>query len=136
AQALGPSQALGWEQATFSRLLDEHPRLARNALHILAARVREGQDRYRELATERAEQRIAHALLRLAEQTGPSAPVTLPLTRQDVAELAGTPLFTASRTLRRWETQGLITSGRGRLAILQPAALRQLAEMVLAPSLR
>ena len=132
AQAVGPCLALGWESAVMAGLLEQYPRLALNALRFLAGRVREFQDRTRELATERAEQRVAHALLRLAAQLGRAVPagvlLDLPLTRQDVAELTGTTLFTASRILRRWEQHGLITSGRAQVILRDPPALRHLAE--------
>src|SRR5690242_20841294 len=132
AQALGACMALGWESAAFGVLLEAYPRLALNALRFQAGRIHELQDRYRELATERAEQRIAHALLRLAAQLGRAVAegvlLDLPLTRQDVAALAGTTLFTASRTLRRWEQQGLVRSGRARVLIRDPDALRRLAD--------
>lgn len=132
AQAVGPCVALGWESAVISALLEAEPRLALNTVRFLAGRVRELQDRYRELATEQAAQRLAHALLRLAAQLGrPVADgvlLDLPLTRQDLAELTGITLFTASRTLRRWEQAGLIRSGRARITIRDPAALRALAD--------
>ncbi len=132
AQAVGPCTALGWESAVISTLLEAHPRLALNTVRFLAERVRELQDRYRELATQQAAQRRAHALLRLAAQLGrPVAAgvlLDLPLTRQDLAELTGTTLFTASRTLRRWEQAGLIQSGRARILIRDLAALHALAE--------
>jgi CRP-like cAMP-binding protein len=132
AQAVGPCTALGWESAVMAGLLEQYPRLALNALRFLAGRLREFQDRSRELATERAEQRVAHALLRLADQLGRAVPdgllLDLPLTRQDIAELTGTTLFTASRILRRWEQAGLISSGRAQVVLRQPDALRRLAE--------
>ena len=79
----------------FSRLLEAYPRLARNALDILAARVREGQERYRELATERAEQRIAHALLRLAGQLTTSGRRVGLITNDQSHGLVDTSLVTA-----------------------------------------
>jgi CRP-like cAMP-binding protein len=132
AQAVGPCAALGWESAVISGLMEQYPRLAVNALRFLAGRVREFQDRSRELATERAEQRVAHALLRLAAQLGRTVPqgllLDLPLTRQDIAELTGTTLFTASRILRRWEQHGLIASARAQIVIRDLPALRRLTD--------
>jgi CRP-like cAMP-binding protein len=132
AQAVGPCTALGWESAVMAGLIERYPRLALNGLRFLAGRVSEFQDRARELATERAEQRVAHALLRLAAQLGRPVPegllLDLPLTRQDVAELTGTTLFTASRILRRWEQAGLISSSRARVIVRHPDALRRLAD--------
>jgi len=116
AQAIGNCAALGWESDVISGLMGQFPRLALNAVRFLAGRVEEFQDRYRELSTERVERRVAHALLRLARQMGKQVEggvlIELAFSRQDIAEMAGTTLFTASRVLSAWEQQGFIEGGR------------------------
>jgi CRP/FNR family transcriptional regulator, nitrogen oxide reductase regulator len=132
AQATGDCAALGWESEVISGLMERFPRLALNALRFLAGRVQEFQDRYRELATERVERRVAHALVRLARQIGREVEggvlIDLSLSRQDIAEMTGTTLFTASRILSGWEQRGLIEGGRERVLILHPDALLAIAE--------
>ena len=54
--------------------------------------------------------------------------IAFPLSRQDLAEMSGTTLHTASRTLSAWEEQGLIDSGRRRVVVCDPAGLRALAD--------
>jgi CRP-like cAMP-binding protein len=51
-----------------------------------------------------------------------------PVTRQELADLVGTTLFTVSRLLAAWEQQGLIHSTRGHVTVLKPQALKALAE--------
>jgi CRP-like cAMP-binding protein len=101
-------------------------------LQILSGRVKEFQDRIRELSTERVERRIARALLRLAHQIGKKVPqgvyLDLPISRQDLAEMTGTTLYTVSRTLSKWETMGLITAGREHIIIHTPHGLVCIAE--------
>ena len=70
AQAHADCVALGWSSDVFSGLMERFPRIALNGLRFLAGRLEEFQDRYRELATERVERRVARALLRLARQIG------------------------------------------------------------------
>ena len=70
AQSVEDSQLLSWDQASIHRLMSQNPVIALNALRIMSERVREFQDRIRELSTERVERRIARALIRLARQTG------------------------------------------------------------------
>jgi len=98
----------------------------------LAQRLREAEARISELQTERAERRIARALLRLASKTGvqteDGVEIGLRLTRQDLAELAGTTLSTASRTLSAWDRAGLIIAGRERVVIREMHRLVALAE--------
>lgn len=137
AQALETSAALVWDGDTMFRLMEQHPRIALNTLHLLVGRYQELQDRYRELATERVERRVARALLRLARQTGRKVEggvlIDFPLSREDLAELAGTTLYTASRILSGWERQGLVEAGRQRVLVRIPHGLVAIAED-LAPS--
>ncbi|RME45661.1 MAG: Crp/Fnr family transcriptional regulator [Chloroflexi bacterium] len=132
AQAVEASSALAWDGNTMARLMERYPRIALNALHLLAGRLRELQDRYRELATERVERRVAHALLRLAHQTGRKVEagvlIDFPLSREDLAEMTGTTLYTVSRILSGWEKQGLIETGRQRVLIRVPHSLVAIAE--------
>ena len=101
-------------------------------VRFLAGRVKEFQDRYRELATERVERRVAHGLLRLSAQIGKQVEggilIDLTLSRQDIAEMTGTTIFTVSRTLSKWEAQGIIESGRERVLVRKPDALRAIAD--------
>lgn len=132
AQAVEESAVLAWGKVEMHRLMEQIPQISINALGILASRVREFQDRLRELATEKVERRIAHTLLRLARQTGKKVPegvlIDMHLTRQDLAEMTGTTLFTVSRTLSQWETQGLVQSSRERVVIRFPHGLVSIAE--------
>lgn len=86
----------------------------------------------RELATQRAERRVAHALLRLARQAGRSTidgtAIELPLRRKDVADIAGTTLHTASRILTSWEKAGLLATDSQRLTIRRPSEISRIAE--------
>ena len=132
AEVVEPSRLISWNKDTFKDLMLRFPHLALNNLAVLAARTREFQDRIRELATERVERRIARTILRLARQTGRKVPegilLGLSITRQEIAELAGTTLFTVSRTISQWENQGVIKAGREEIIILQPHQLVAIAE--------
>ena len=132
AQAVTESVILAWDRATLIKLMNSYPRISLNAIKILSDRVRDFQDRIRELTTERVERRIARALLRLARQAGrkeqDGVRIDLPLTRQDLAEMTGTTLFTVSRTLSLWESQGLVHSRREQVTIVYPHGLVSIAE--------
>lgn len=132
AQAAEPSLVLLWDGPTMLALMEQFPHLAINAVRVLAARVHEFQDRYRELATERVERRVARALLRLARQVGRRVEdgvlIALPFSRQDLAEMAGTKRFTVSRIFSEWDQRGIIAAGRKRVLIKQPHALVVIAE--------
>ncbi len=132
ATAVTRCEALAWDRPTMDRLMERFQPIAINALELLGAELAELRSRYRELATERVEQRVARALLRLVHQAGRRAPagilIEFPISRQDLAGLTGTTLHTVSRILSGWEQQGLIESGRRRIVIRKPHGLVAIAE--------
>ncbi|GAB4436994.1 MAG: Crp/Fnr family transcriptional regulator [Anaerolineae bacterium] len=132
AQAAEDCLALTWDKTIITTLLSSYPRLAMNALRLMAERFRELQERYRELATERVEQRVVRALLRLERQAGRRLErgtlIDLSLSRQDLAEMTGTTLYTVSRILSQWEQQGLIKTGREKVIILNQPGLLSIVE--------
>lgn len=132
AQAAEPSRLLYWSQAEMLALIERYPAMALSAMRVLAGHVREFQDRYRELATERVERRLARTIIRLATQAGRKTDqgvlIDLTLTRQDLAEMTGTTLYTVSRILSAWEGQGLVSTGRERVVIRFPHGLVRIAE--------
>jgi CRP-like cAMP-binding protein len=113
-------------------LAERFPRIALNAMKIMAGQIREFQNRVRELSTQRVERRIARTILRLARRSGRKIDqgilVDLPLSRQDIAEMTGTTLYTVSRVLSDWEGRGLVQSERQRVIITYPHGLVSLAE--------
>jgi CRP-like cAMP-binding protein len=112
--------------------MDRYPRIAANALHIMAGQIREFQNRVRDLSTKRVETRIARTILRLARQSGKKVAegvlIDLPLSRQDLAEMAGTTLYTVSRVISDWKKQEIVQSQRKRIVIRYPHGLVSIAE--------
>ncbi len=132
AVAVVDSLAARWDSAITHQLMDRYPLLVANALKIVGLRLQELQNRYRELATERVEQRVARAILRLVRQSGKpvedGVQIEFPLSRQDIAEMTGTTLHTVSRLLSSWEQSGLLDGGRMRIVLRKPRALLAIAE--------
>lgn len=133
AQALEPSAALAIESSFLKEMMGSRPNLNINLMQLVTGYIMEMQERYRELATERVERRIALTILRLAGQIGKrtdndGVKVELPLSRQDVAEASGTTIFTVSRVLADWERRGLVEAGRERVVIRNPHGLVQISE--------
>ncbi len=130
AQALEDSAALAISSKSLKEMMQTRPYLAAGLMQLMTSYIQEMQARYRELATERVQQRIAHTLIRLASQSGQKAEkgIELALSRQDFAEMSGTTLYTVSRVLTEWERQGLVSSGREHIRILDAHALVRLAE--------
>lgn len=132
AQAVEDCLALVWDGETVAQMMERYPRIVLNMLHLVAGHYKRLLDRYQELVTERVERRVARALLRLARQVGQKVEdgvlIGLPLSREDLAEMTGTTLYTVSRILSRWEHQGFVEAGRERVLIHHPHALVAIAE--------
>ena len=54
--------------------------------------------------------------------------IDLPLSRDDIAQMTGTTLYTVSRIVSRFETDGLLEAGRQRVVIRNPSALSRIAD--------
>lgn len=132
AQALENSTALAVSSKFLHSMLETRPYLSFDLMKLMTSYIQEMQARYRELATERVEQRVANALIRLAGQSGikseKEAGIELSFSRQDVAEMTGSTLYTISRLLSEWERQGIIKTGREKIKILVPHGLVRIAE--------
>ncbi|MGE3274412.1 MAG: Crp/Fnr family transcriptional regulator [Vicinamibacterales bacterium] len=132
AEAVTASSAWEWPGDVMSHLMERHPRLALNALRIVALRLHELQVRYRQLATEKVERRVARALLRLVQQAGRRVEsgvlIDLPLSREDIAQMTGTTLYTVSRIVSRLEQDGILEAGRQRVVIRRPHGLVKIAD--------
>jgi CRP-like cAMP-binding protein len=132
AEAAEPSSALAWNSATMRQLLETQNQIALNALRFVASRYHDLQRRYRQAMTERVERRVARALLRLVHEAGrrgdEGIAIDFPISRQDVAEMTGTTVFTVSRLLSAWEERGIVKSGRQRIVLTKPHALVTIAE--------
>jgi CRP-like cAMP-binding protein len=124
AQAAVESQVAAIRKDDLLSFLTAHPQVVLRIINILGGRLREAQGRLKDLAGERVEQRLAHTLLMLSAKLGAS----LPFTRQEIADMAGTTTETAIRILGRLKDGGIISSTRGEITILNQDKLRLLSE--------
>ena len=132
AEAVTDVTALEWPGPVMASLMETYPKLAINAVRFVAARLHELQVQYRQPATEKVERRVARALLRLGEQAGRRTDtgvlIDLPLSREDIAQMTGTTLYTVSRIISRFEADGLVEAGRQHIVIRDVQALTSIAD--------
>jgi CRP/FNR family transcriptional regulator len=124
AQAVVETRVLGIQRDKFLSFLAHRPQVALRIINVLGGRLRDAQSRLRDLAGERVEQRLASTLLMLSAKLGP----TLPFTRQELADMTGTTIETAIRTLSQMKDRAIIRTVRGKVIILNEAKLRLLSE--------
>jgi CRP/FNR family transcriptional regulator, nitrogen oxide reductase regulator len=133
AQALEPTVTLSLHRHTYVELVRSHPELAWALIVELGRRLLDAHEKLRSFAVEKVERRIARVLLRMASTTGErlengSVRLTAPLSRQDIADMAGTVVETAIRTMSKFQKQGLLETREGYIVLLQPHQLVTIAE--------
>lgn len=132
ARAVETSRLYGWSAAAMRGMLERFPRVSVNVMREMAAHMTDALTRVREMTTQRVGQRLAMTLVRLARQCGRVTDegilITHPLTRQELADLTGTTLYTVSRTLSQWEADGVLGSRHRHLIIRSSQQLRALAD--------
>ena len=110
------------------RLLREHPDIAVKLVIALGRRLRAANERLARQSFQTVQSRVAAVLGQLVEQAraegAPSTDVLVTATQADLAQLAGSSRESASRFLAVLERAGVITQGRGRLTVHDPAALQ------------
>jgi CRP/FNR family transcriptional regulator len=124
AQAAVDSQVAAIRKDDLLSFLAAHPQVGLRIINILGGRLREAQSRLKDMAGERVEQRLTRTLMMLSAKLGAS----LPFTRQEIADMAGTTTETAIRILSRLKDGGIISSTRGEITILNQDKLRLLSE--------
>jgi len=124
AQAVAETKVAGIRREDFLSFLANRPQVALRIINVLAGRLRDAQGRLRDLAGERVEQRLASVLLMLSTKLG----LTLPFTRQEIADMAGTTTETAIRVMSQLKDREIIRSVRGKVIILNEEKLRLLSE--------
>jgi CRP-like cAMP-binding protein len=129
ARTLEQSTALVWETAQFEAISERYPFLRRNTAHVLEKRLHELEERFREISTEKVSPRLSSELVRLLTQVGKQGEghVEISLSRQELAQLTGTTLFTVSRLLCQWETRGIVSPRREGVLVRNVPALVELS---------
>lgn len=111
------------------RLLGEHPEMAVKLIAALGQRLRETNERVAGLSFQTVQSRVAKVLSQLVHSAcaegAADHDVLITSTQAELARLAGSSRESASRFLAVLERAGIITQGRGRLTVHDPAALER-----------
>lgn len=113
------------------RLLREHPEISMKLVVALGRRLREANERLSRQSFQTVQSRVATVLSQLVERAKGEAEdngdgdVLLVITQSDIAQLAGSSRESASRFLAVLERAGVVTQGRGKVTVHDPAALQR-----------
>jgi CRP-like cAMP-binding protein len=131
ATVVAAGRVLLWRRPVIQALAARHPAIRLNVLATIADRMQDSLSRLREVSTENVGQRVARALLRLARESGRAVDggtlIDRKLGRQELAQLAGASMFTASRLVAEWARDGVLEVGRQRVIVRSLVRLAQLA---------
>jgi len=121
-------EVLGILGGDMRRLLRRHPDMAVKLVIALGRRLRAANERLARQSFQTVQSRVAAVLAQLVEQAqseGAGArDIPVVATQADLAKLAGSSRESASRFLAVLERAGVISQGRGRLTVHDPAALQ------------
>lgn len=127
ARANDATVLLGWDVGVFEDLMNRIPSIERNVVGITRHRLQALQERLCDLSTLRVPRRLARLMLQLAKETENPSCLSA-LSREDIAQMAGTTLFMVSRLLSSWAESDIVTLGRGTVVIKDSERLQELAE--------
>ncbi len=132
AICLEDCEVLRIPKKAFLRLVDKYPSISKAMLSFLIERVKVTQETLKNVALEKVETRIASALLRLSEKYGKQDRegilIDVRLTKQELADMVGTTVETAIRTMSRFKKSGYITERNGKTIITNTMKLKEIAE--------
>jgi CRP/FNR family transcriptional regulator, nitrogen oxide reductase regulator len=87
------------------------------------------EDRFREISTECVPSRLSRQIMRLMNQVGrrENGAVQIDISREELAQLIGTTIYTVSRLLSEWDRKGIVKAGRGGVSVQNLKELEHLS---------
>lgn len=120
--ALEDAETFAVYQGEFHRLRARHPQIDRLLIGFLTAEVRRLDELLLEALYVPVERRVLRRLVELAG-TYAGRDGEIPLTQEQLAELAGTSRATVNKVLRDEQRRGTVELRRGRTIVVQPDEL-------------
>ena len=128
AQTVEETEVVALLGADVERLVRSHPDMALAMLSSMAARVRSANERLLTRSFLTVPGRVAEAVLSQVaarqDEGAPEQDVLVRATQAEIASLAGTSRESASRFLATLEREGVVSLGRGKVTVHEPARLR------------
>ena len=125
--ALEPLETLSVHQLDFSRLREKSPEAADVLIAVLAAQVRRLSQQLGEALYVPADRRVLRRLVDMARvyaDAEDDGSISIPLTQEHFADLAGTSRITVNRTLRAEQEKGTLDLARGRTIVADLEAIK------------
>ena len=112
SEAIGNVRLCVFRQEVLDEYLEKNMNHSKELLHITSHELTLAQDRMGVLGKMNANERVAKFILNISDQRArigwQDNPISLPMTRQDIADYLGLTLETVSREITRFKTSNLI----------------------------
>lgn len=130
AEVLEESQICLMERNVVMRLMTRNPSIGLRIIKNICLTLRQSEERTVDLVQKPVPTRVAELLLALQESYGESTPqgfhLNINLTREEMAEMAGTRSETLIRILSAYRQQGILDIVRRRIVIKKPDKLKKI----------
>jgi CRP/FNR family transcriptional regulator len=131
ADAIGTVAVCRFSKISFARFIGDKPHLLRRINELVIRELSQAQEHMVLLGRRSAEEKVATFLIgwrdRLIQLNGPSNTVTLPMSRQDIADFLGLTIETVSRTFTKLERDRVIGIMPGSVCLLDPERAEAMA---------
>lgn len=126
AEALEDTTVCQLPKDMLEELLNRYPDVARQFIHILSNDLLDKEEQLLQLAYHSVRKRMSEVLIRLYKQEKQDAPVTLRISRDNLAAMAGMATETVSRILSDFKDEGIIERKGSQIGILDFTRLQQM----------
>ena len=117
------------DRRDFMPFVRSQPTLAMKFIELLCARLRWTSEQVEQVILQDLPGRLASALLGLTEKNKPEPESrTIAITQQEISEMVGMTRESINKQLRAWAARHWVRLEHGAIVVLDPSALRELAE--------
>jgi CRP/FNR family transcriptional regulator, cyclic AMP receptor protein len=117
------------DRRDFLPFVRSQPTLAMKFIELLCARLRWTSEQVEQVILQDLPGRLASALLGLTEKNKPEPESrTIVITQQEISEMVGMTRESINKQLRAWAARNWVRLEHGAIVILDPSALRELAQ--------
>lgn len=118
------TEALRISRGSLMKILDRFPSVMYSLAMNMGDRIKNSHETLKNIAIEKVESRIAALLLKLDEKSSDIPANGIKLTKKDIAEMVGTTVETAIRTISKFKKLGIISQSSGKIIIKDTAKLK------------
>lgn len=127
AIAMSDCKLMMIERRDFVPFLHEHPEVGLKLIEILCGRLRRTTQQVEDLVFLSLPARLAKVLLRLADEAEGASPHKISITQREISQMVGVSRESINKHLRSWAQANWVVLKRGKIVVLQPDALADIA---------